>query len=200
MEECLFARELSGGGSEKAQQRKQSETSAAEALSCPRCESTETKFCYYNNYSKLQPRHYCRACRRHWTNGGALRDVPVGGGRKNKRIKGSPGSKRTDVTLPEEEENHSSSSGALASMNAAPERGLGSLFCPEPGILGGIPFSPLLYDHVGQQDGGLFAMESATRHLSPASNLSHWDDIIDLVNLELKPPASELTDHTLTYR
>ncbi|XP_042391874.1 dof zinc finger protein DOF1.7-like [Zingiber officinale] len=200
MEECLFASELRGGGSEKAQQRKQNETSAAEALSCPRCESTETKFCYYNNYSKLQPRHYCRACRRHWTNGGALRDVPVGGGRKNKRIKGSRGSKRTDVTLPEEEENHSSSSGALASMNAAPERGLGPLFCPEPDILGGIPFSPLLYDHVGQQDDGLFAMESATRHLSPSSNLSHWDDIIDLVNLELKPPASELTDHTLTYR
>ncbi|KAJ1694482.1 hypothetical protein LUZ63_011180 [Rhynchospora breviuscula] len=51
-------------------------------LKCPRCESTNTKFCYYNNYSRLQPRHFCRACRRHWTAGGTLRDVPFGGGRK----------------------------------------------------------------------------------------------------------------------
>ncbi|XP_074572447.1 uncharacterized protein LOC141828953 isoform X1 [Curcuma longa] len=197
MEESLDVSELSGGG-EKAQQRKQSETAAAAAaLSCPRCESTDTKFCYYNNYSKLQPRHYCRACRRHWTDGGALRDVPVGGGRKSKRIKGNRGSKGADVAQPEQEENYSSSS-ALASVNAAPERGLGPLFSPEPDILGGVPFSPLFY--FPADDDGLFAMESATRHLPTASNLSHWDDIIDLVNLELKPPASELTDHTLTYR
>ncbi|XP_008780125.2 uncharacterized protein LOC103699907 [Phoenix dactylifera] len=56
-------------------------------LRCPRCESTNTKFCYYNNYSKSQPRHFCRACRRYWTDGGTLRNVPVGGGRKNKRLK-----------------------------------------------------------------------------------------------------------------
>jgi hypothetical protein len=27
---------------------------------CPRCESLETKFCYYNNYNIKQPRYYCR--------------------------------------------------------------------------------------------------------------------------------------------
>ncbi|KAG2575718.1 dof zinc finger protein 1-like [Panicum virgatum] len=48
-------------------------------LECPRCQSTNTKFCYYNNYSTAQPRHFCRACRRYWTHGGTLRDVPVGG-------------------------------------------------------------------------------------------------------------------------
>ncbi|KAI5016733.1 hypothetical protein ZWY2020_006584 [Hordeum vulgare] len=52
---------------------------------CPRCRSANTKFCYYNNYSRKQPRYFCRACRRHWTEGGTLRDVPVGGGRKNRR-------------------------------------------------------------------------------------------------------------------
>ncbi|WVZ59476.1 hypothetical protein U9M48_009610 [Paspalum notatum var. saurae] len=52
---------------------------------CPRCQSANTKFCYYNNYSRTQPRYLCRACRRHWTQGGTLRDVPVGGGRKNRR-------------------------------------------------------------------------------------------------------------------
>ncbi|GJN31115.1 hypothetical protein PR202_gb19473 [Eleusine coracana subsp. coracana] len=57
-----------------------------QVLRCPRCDSPNTKFCYYNNYSLSQPRHFCKTCRRYWTKGGALRNVPVGGGcRKNKR-------------------------------------------------------------------------------------------------------------------
>ncbi|XP_010243051.1 PREDICTED: dof zinc finger protein DOF5.6-like [Nelumbo nucifera] len=58
-----------------------------QALKCPRCESTHTKFCYYNNYSLSQPRYFCKTCRRYWTKGGSLRNIPVGGGcRKNKRV------------------------------------------------------------------------------------------------------------------
>ncbi|XP_044511044.1 dof zinc finger protein DOF3.4-like [Mangifera indica] len=58
----------------------------AESLPCPRCDSTSTKFCYYNNYNLSQPRHFCKACRRFWTHGGTLRNVPVGGGtRKNSK-------------------------------------------------------------------------------------------------------------------
>ncbi|XVF59123.1 hypothetical protein PTKIN_Ptkin07bG0250000 [Pterospermum kingtungense] len=61
-----------------------------QALKCPRCDSANTKFCYYNNYSLTQPRHFCKICRRYWTEGGALRNVPIGGGcRKNKKIKSS---------------------------------------------------------------------------------------------------------------
>ncbi|KAA8531458.1 hypothetical protein F0562_006189 [Nyssa sinensis] len=61
-----------------------------QALKCPRCDSPNTKFCYYNNYSLTQPRHFCKTCRRYWTKGGALRNVPIGGGsRKNKKIKSS---------------------------------------------------------------------------------------------------------------
>lgn len=71
----------------KQQQNPQQQS--AEHLNCPRCDSTNTKFCYYNNYNKSQPRHFCRACKRHWTKGGTLRNVPVGGGRKNKRTKKS---------------------------------------------------------------------------------------------------------------
>ncbi|KAK6794661.1 hypothetical protein RDI58_008114 [Solanum bulbocastanum] len=57
-----------------------------QAVNCPRCNSTNTKFCYYNNYSLTQPRYFCKTCRRYWTEGGSLRNVPVGGGsRKNKR-------------------------------------------------------------------------------------------------------------------
>jgi hypothetical protein len=62
-----------------------------QALKCPRCDSSNTKFCYYNNYSLSQPRHFCKACKRYWTRGGTLRNVPVGGGyrRNNKSSKNS---------------------------------------------------------------------------------------------------------------
>ncbi|GJZ92420.1 DOF zinc finger protein DOF1.1-like protein [Tanacetum coccineum] len=60
-------------------------TSDVQKLRCPRCDSSNTKFCYYNNYNLTQPRHFCKTCRRYWTKGGALRNVPIGGGcRKNK--------------------------------------------------------------------------------------------------------------------
>ncbi|XP_009366405.3 dof zinc finger protein DOF2.4 isoform X1 [Pyrus x bretschneideri] len=61
--------------------------SNTENLRCPRCDSSNTKFCYYNNYNLTQPRHFCKTCRRYWTKGGALRNVPIGGGcRKNKSV------------------------------------------------------------------------------------------------------------------
>ncbi|XP_047159788.1 dof zinc finger protein DOF5.1-like [Vigna umbellata] len=92
--------------------KQQQQTQPSEPLKCPRCDSINTKFCYYNNYNKSQPRHFCRACKRHWTKGGTLRNVPVGGGRKNKRAKKSTtattttsngsmdGELRTHVTIP----------------------------------------------------------------------------------------------------
>lgn len=59
-------------------------------IKCPRCDSPNTKFCYYNNYSLTQPRHFCKTCRRYWTNGGSLRNVPIGGGcRKKQKLKHS---------------------------------------------------------------------------------------------------------------
>ncbi|OVA11764.1 zinc finger protein [Macleaya cordata] len=62
-----------------------------EHLKCPRCDSTNTKFCYYNNYNLSQPRHFCKNCRRYWTKGGALRNIPVGGGsRKNAKKPSNP--------------------------------------------------------------------------------------------------------------
>ncbi|XP_012074418.1 dof zinc finger protein DOF3.5 [Jatropha curcas] len=69
--------------------------------SCPRCGSTNTKFCYYNNYSLTQPRYFCKGCRRYWTKGGSLRNVPVGGGcRKNRRGKSLRLSSTHDVHVP----------------------------------------------------------------------------------------------------
>ncbi|CAN1154634.1 Dof zinc finger protein DOF5.3 [Linum perenne] len=69
------------------------------ALKCPRCESTHTKFCYYNNYSLSQPRYFCKTCRRYWTKGGTLRNIPIGGGcRKNNNNTNNNKSKSATTT------------------------------------------------------------------------------------------------------
>ncbi|KAL1566795.1 dof zinc finger protein DOF5.7-like [Salvia divinorum] len=83
------------------------------ALRCPRCDSPNTKFCYYNNYSLTQPRHFCKTCRRYWTKGGALRSVPIGGScRKNKKMRTSP--------QPSGDDNGSSSDGLKFFKGVAP--------------------------------------------------------------------------------
>ncbi|OMO82510.1 Zinc finger, Dof-type [Corchorus olitorius] len=58
-------------------------------LPCPRCNSKETKFCYYNNYNVNQPRHFCKNCQRYWTAGGTMRNVPVGSGRRKTKSSNS---------------------------------------------------------------------------------------------------------------
>ncbi|KNA18379.1 hypothetical protein SOVF_071320 [Spinacia oleracea] len=54
-------------------------------LPCPRCNSSDTKFCYFNNYNVNQPRHFCKSCQRYWTAGGTVRNVPVGAGRRRNK-------------------------------------------------------------------------------------------------------------------
>ncbi|PKA51181.1 Cyclic dof factor 3 [Apostasia shenzhenica] len=54
-------------------------------LPCPRCNSMDTKFCYYNNHNVNQPRHFCKNCQRYWTAGGTMRNVPVGAGRRKNK-------------------------------------------------------------------------------------------------------------------
>ncbi|CBI15353.3 unnamed protein product, partial [Vitis vinifera] len=85
-----------------------------QALKCPRCESLNTKFCYYNNYNLSQPRHFCKSCRRYWTKGGVLRNVPVGGGcRKTKRSKA-----KSSSDAPRERKSNSHSSSESSSLTA----------------------------------------------------------------------------------
>ncbi|KAL2937657.1 Dof zinc finger protein DOF1.7 [Bienertia sinuspersici] len=104
-----------------------------EQLKCPRCESTNTKFCYYNNYNLSQPRHFCKNCRRYWTKGGALRNIPVGGGsRKNTK---RTSSKRSSSA-------HTPTSGPTPAPSPGPEAKPASLIgsglgLPSPGGGGG---------------------------------------------------------------
>ncbi|CAN8258569.1 unnamed protein product [Cochlearia groenlandica] len=70
--------------SKQQQSQFQEQQEEEQVVKCPRCNSQNTKFCYYNNYNLSQPRHFCKSCRRYWTKGGALRNVPVGGGSRTK--------------------------------------------------------------------------------------------------------------------
>ncbi|KAL4366407.1 hypothetical protein GQ457_05G029470 [Hibiscus cannabinus] len=90
--------DLSKASSMKRRHQQSQQPESEPPLKCPRCDSPNTKFCYYNNYNKSQPRYYCKTCKRHWTKGGTLRNVPVGGGRKNKRIKTSTAAKSSTTT------------------------------------------------------------------------------------------------------
>lgn len=83
-----------------------------EHLKCPRCDSNNTKFCYYNNYNLSQPRHFCKNCRRYWTKGGALRNIPIGGGTR-KATKRSSNPKRVSSSA-----TSSSSSTTSSAQNA----------------------------------------------------------------------------------
>ncbi|KAJ4874666.1 Cyclic dof factor 5 [Raphanus sativus] len=82
-------------------------------LPCPRCESANTKFCYYNNYNVSQPRYFCRNCQRYWTAGGSMRNVPVGSGRR--KNKGWASSNHyLQVTSSEDHENNNNSGTILS--------------------------------------------------------------------------------------
>lgn len=93
---------------------------------CPRCNSTNTKFCYYNNYSLSQPRFFCKTCRRYWTEGGTLRNVPVGGGSRRKHMKSSSSKKTppTDLTPPDQNPKFSPIYNGIPQLVSLP-------FCPQ---------------------------------------------------------------------
>ncbi|XP_074584226.1 uncharacterized protein LOC141840206 [Curcuma longa] len=105
-------------------------------LNCPRCDSTNTKFCYYNNYSLSQPRHFCKTCRRYWTRGGALRSVPVGGGcRRNKRSNKSTGGSSSKSTA-----DRQAGGGTSSTSSTATGGGAGSGISPGMPQPGQFPF------------------------------------------------------------
>ncbi|KAL8192616.1 hypothetical protein R6Q57_027801 [Mikania cordata] len=102
MDAAQWPKDVRNDASYNQVQEKKVKPQHEQPLNCPRCNSTNTKFCYYNNYSLTQPRYYCKACKRYWTKGGSLRSVPVGGGsRKNKRPVSSTPSISKPIDLPQ---------------------------------------------------------------------------------------------------
>ncbi|XP_058772472.1 cyclic dof factor 3-like [Vicia villosa] len=57
---------------------------------CPRCNSKDTKFRYYNNFKAKQPRHFCKNCQRYWTSGGTVRKMLVEAGRRKNKFTNFP--------------------------------------------------------------------------------------------------------------
>ncbi|KVH99299.1 Zinc finger, Dof-type [Cynara cardunculus var. scolymus] len=108
-----------GGGDRRLRPHHHHQGHGPQALKCPRCESLNTKFCYYNNYNLSQPRHFCKNCRRYWTKGGVLRNVPVGGGcRKTKRSKPKSNNNRSSETAVRKSSNSQNSSSDSSSLTA----------------------------------------------------------------------------------
>ncbi|KAD4385389.1 hypothetical protein E3N88_25557 [Mikania micrantha] len=109
-----------GSGGERRLRPHHHQGHGPQALKCPRCESLNTKFCYYNNYNLSQPRHFCKSCRRYWTKGGVLRNVPVGGGcRKTKRSKPKSGGKNTSSDAGDRKASNSQNSSSDSSSLTA---------------------------------------------------------------------------------
>ncbi|CAN7057192.1 hypothetical protein IGI04_014498 [Brassica rapa subsp. trilocularis] len=118
------------------------------ALKCPRCDSTNTKFCYFNNYNLTQPRHFCKTCRRYWTRGGALRNVPVGGGfRRNKRCKSNGGGRSKSTVVVSADNNNTSSSLSSNPSYSNPSKFLS--YGQAPGFTSNLPILPPFQSHGG---------------------------------------------------
>ncbi|CAM8982209.1 unnamed protein product [Rhodiola kirilowii] len=108
---------FTGGGQGVVDRRLRQTHLQNQALKCPRCDSLNTKFCYYNNYNLSQPRHFCKSCRRYWTKGGVLRNVPVGGGcRKSSKRFSSKSSKPSDQEFQQPMSNNSHSGSDCSSL------------------------------------------------------------------------------------
>ncbi|XP_043698997.1 dof zinc finger protein DOF5.4-like [Telopea speciosissima] len=177
-----------------------------QALKCPRCDSINTKFCYYNNYNLSQPRHFCKSCRRYWTKGGVLRNVPVGGGcRKTKRSKSKsntePHKERKSTNSHSSSESSSltattneaasvpstSSSAIAAATTTTTSAGLvnfpdSSLFVPHNSNLN-TNFEASMLDNLEQaSDGGIFPEAGSFTSLMTGSNPSflgfNFNDIL----------------------
>lgn len=136
------------------------------SLKCPRCESTNTKFCYFNNYSLTQPRHFCKTCRRYWTRGGALRNVPVGGGcRRNKRSKTSRS--KSPVTS-SDCQSSSTSTSAVSSNSCSTHNILGHVQLPISAHPAQLSFFPHLHNlpDFGNADIGLSFGQVGTSRIS----------------------------------
>ncbi|KAL5755790.1 hypothetical protein ACOSQ2_020536 [Xanthoceras sorbifolium] len=123
-----------------------------EQLKCPRCDSTNTKFCYYNNYNLSQPRHFCKNCRRYWTKGGALRNIPVGGGTRKNAAKKRPKPDPNPTRKPQEVPHHpasmlaavgtSNSSTSQEAVSGSLSRGGGGVSDHDPRRLYGLGVDP----------------------------------------------------------
>ncbi|CAA0836406.1 Dof zinc finger protein DOF5.4 [Striga hermonthica] len=95
-----------------------------------------------------QPRHFCKTCRRYWTRGGALRNVPVGGGcRRNKRSSKSksPAAAATSSSSPSNPTRHQILTTNTTTDNNIDHHITGSTALPEMGPISGLGLGPIRF-------------------------------------------------------
>ncbi|KAF5206988.1 hypothetical protein FRX31_003426 [Thalictrum thalictroides] len=64
---------------------------------CPRCNSLETMYGYYNNYCDIQASYRCKICSHYWDHGEVLGDISVRGKRKNNEHYEAPSTRTNHV-------------------------------------------------------------------------------------------------------
>ncbi|KAM3391373.1 hypothetical protein ACQJBY_012822 [Aegilops geniculata] len=174
---------------ESAVTKKNGQSQQQPKLECPRCSSTDTKFCYYNNYSTAQPRHYCRTCRRYWTHGGTLRKVPVGGAcrrgsgssSKRRRSSAEPHTPSSDSPQPDQDAGHPCPDLPLPVFPFLTD---GAVFLPQFDLgLGGFPWTSTTTDHL--YDGLAAPWGGCDGALAPTGA---WDDFGGLELTWPRPP------------
>lgn len=133
-------------------------------IQCPRCYSTDTKFCYFNNYSINQPRFFCKACRRYWTLGGTLRNIPIGG-TSRRRVK------KCSCNNPQW-----NSFAAAATVGSGP---MPSLMSTESGAIGALPyeFFPNAHPAFMSNSGSLSAVQKM-QSVNQFMGLSNPDSVL----------------------
>ncbi|KAK4837278.1 hypothetical protein QYF36_004158 [Acer negundo] len=153
-------------------------------LNCPRCNSINTKFCYYNNYSLSQPRYFCKTCRRYWTQGGSLRNVPVGGGSRkhNKRSSSTTTSTSTSTSSP------TTSSQALSKMIMINNGG-------QDLNLAYHPTAPTLHDHDHDHHHQNYGSTTTSNNINMISNSSRGM----ISSLIMPPPVEPGSDLSTLY-
>ncbi|CAH8389689.1 unnamed protein product [Eruca vesicaria subsp. sativa] len=169
------------------------------ALKCPRCESTNTKFCYFNNYNLTQPRHFCKTCRRYWTRGGALRNVPVGGGyRRNKRSKPNSGGRSKSTVVVSADNNNTTSSLSCLASYSNPSKFLS--YGQMPGFNSNLPALPA-FQSLGDYNTSNTGLDwsSSGGILDPwrVSSLQQAQQLPFLVNTKGLEQSSNLMDPSL---
>ncbi|KAG6498632.1 hypothetical protein ZIOFF_038353 [Zingiber officinale] len=174
-----------------------------EHLRCPRCDSTDTKFCYFNNYNLSQPRHFCKSCRRYWTKGGALRNVPVGGGtHKNSK-------RSTSSSVPNSKRHHRAKAELISVLYPSLD--------VDPRLIGGVPnyastsavgaHGPELQSSIGD---AAFESMSLQAALSNCNNFwgfqvdsecrdGAWPDLSTYINPGSGLQGSEITGNQLAF-
>ncbi|PAN49160.1 hypothetical protein PAHAL_9G430300 [Panicum hallii] len=133
-------------------------------LVCPRCRSAETKFCYYNNYSLSQPRYFCRACRRYWTHGGALRDLPFSSSVRRRRRNKPPSNKHESSEV-------SSCCASGKGGRASPSSSSGASAVPGGGGRAAAAATPVMHTQPLEQLASLAVAVGTERHRTVASRL-----------------------------